>query len=84
MTLQPERMYLRALVPLLLIQLGRDGEAYNFIKFWLKNTRKGQYFTIGEDGLFPNLPFTEYTMKDQDMNEDIFEALGKKHQIYYI
>ena len=36
MALQPDRMYLRALVPLLLIQLGRDDEAYNFIKFWLK------------------------------------------------
>ena len=42
MTLQPDRMYLRALVPLLLIQLGRDDEAYNFIKFWLKNTPKEQ------------------------------------------
>ena len=42
MALQPNRMYLRALVPLLLIQLGRDDEAYNFIKFWLKNTPKEQ------------------------------------------
>ena len=37
---QPKAMYDRALVPLLLIQLGRDDEAYNFIKFWLKNTPK--------------------------------------------
>ena len=42
MALQPDRMYLRALVPLIFIQLGRDDEAYNFIKFWLKNTPKGQ------------------------------------------
>ena len=42
MALQPNRMYLRALVPLLFIQLGRDGDAYNFIKFWLKNTPNGQ------------------------------------------
>ena len=42
MALQPDRMYLRALVPLLFIQLGRDDEAYNFIKFWFKNTPKGQ------------------------------------------
>ena len=41
MTLQPARMYHRAVVPLLLIQIGRDNEAYNFIKFWLKNTPKG-------------------------------------------
>ena len=41
MTLQPARMYLRAIVPLLLIQIGKDDEAYNFIKFWLKNTPKG-------------------------------------------
>ena len=41
MTLQPARMYLRAIVPLLLIQIGKDNEAYNFIKFWLKNTPKG-------------------------------------------
>ena len=38
MALQPARMYLRAIVPLLLIQIRRDNEAYNFIKFWLKNT----------------------------------------------
>ena len=36
----------------------------------------GQDFTVGEDGLFPNLPFTEHTMRDQDENEDIFEVLG--------
>jgi hypothetical protein len=42
MALQPNKMYLRALVPLLLIQLGRDDEAYDFIKFWLKNTPKEQ------------------------------------------
>ena len=42
MALQPNRMYLRALVPLIFIQLGRDDEAYNFIKFWLKNTPKEQ------------------------------------------
>jgi len=34
-------MYHRAVVPLLLIKIGRDNEAYNFIKFWLKNTPKG-------------------------------------------
>ena len=44
MTLQPARMYLRAIVPLLLIQIGKDNEAYNFIKFWLKNTPKGIRF----------------------------------------
>ena len=44
MTLQPARMYHRAVVPLLLIQIGRDNEAYNFIKFWLKNTPKGIRF----------------------------------------
>jgi len=76
MALQPDRMYLRALVPLLLIQLGRDDEAYNFIKFWLKNTPKEQDFSVGELDLFPDLPFKEHTMKDQDKNEDIFEALG--------
>ena len=78
MKLQPFKMYLRALVPLLLIQLGRDDEAYNFIKFWLKNTPKSCDFQISEDGLFleKDLPFTEYTMKDQDKNEDIFEVLG--------
>jgi len=76
--LQPFYMYLRALVPLLYIQLGRDEEAYNFIKFWLKNTPRSQDFHISEDGLWleSNLPFVEYTMKDQDINEDIFEVLG--------
>ena len=32
-------------------------------------------FTVVEEGLFPNLPFREYTVKDQDKNEDIFEVL---------
>ena len=35
-------------------------------------------YTTGEDGLFPNLPFKEYTMKGQDKNEDIFKVLGIK------
>ena len=78
MALQPHRLYLRAIIPLLLIQLGRDDEAYNFIKFWLKNTPKEQDFTLGEEGLFPDLPFLEHTMKDEDKNEDIFEVLGIK------
>jgi len=78
MKLQPFKLYLRALVPLLMIQLGRDDDAYNFIKFWLKNTPKSCDFQISEDGLFleKDLPFTEYTMKEQDKNEDIFEVLG--------
>ena len=78
MALQPDQMYFRGFVPIHLIQLGQDDEAYNFIKFWLKNTPKGQDFTVGEEGLFPDLPFKEYTMKDQDKNEDIFEVLGIK------
>ena len=44
-------------------------------RFYKLLLTKGQDFTVGEDGLFPNLPFTEHTMKDQDENEDIFEAL---------
>ena len=78
MILQPNRMYFRAHVPLLFIQLGQDDMAYNFIKFWLKNTPKEQDFTVGEEGLFPDLPFLENTMKNQDKNEDIFEVLGIK------
>ena len=35
-------------------------------------------YTTGEDGLFPDLPFKEYTMKDQDKNEDIFKVLDIK------
>ena len=31
---------------------------------------------MGEEGLFPNLPFLEQTLKKQDKNEDIFEVLG--------
>ena len=33
-------------------------------------------FVTNEEGLFPNLPFTEVTMQGQDKNEDIFEVLG--------
>ena len=56
----------------------QDDEAYNYIKFWLKNTPKEQDFTVGEEGLFPNLPFLEQTLKKQDKSEDIFEVLGIK------
>ena len=34
MELQPYNLYLRALVPFMMVQLGKDDEAYNFIKFW--------------------------------------------------
>ena len=36
MELQPYNLYLRALVPFMMVQLGKDDEAYNFIKFWYK------------------------------------------------
>jgi len=83
MALQPDRMYLRALVPLLMLQLGKDDDAYNFIKFWVKNTPKDIYYQIGEDGLFPQLPFTEFTMKDQDKTEDLFKVLDKEAEKPY-
>ena len=38
MILQPFSLYLRMFIPLLMIQLGKDDEAYNFIKFWIKIT----------------------------------------------
>ena len=33
-------------------------------------------FVTNEEGLFPNLPFTEVTMQGQDKNEDILQVLG--------
>ena len=46
--LQPHHLYLRARTPLFMIQLGKDNDAYNFIKFWLQNTPKncGKYFAL--------------------------------------
>jgi len=85
MTLQPAFLHLRTWIPLLMLQLGKDDEAYNFIKFWLKNTPVQQvkgddqafYWQTSEDGVFDNvLPFTEFTMTGQDKNEDIMEALS--------
>ena len=38
MYLQPFSLYLRLLVPLLMMQIGKDEDAYCFIKFWVKNT----------------------------------------------
>ena len=35
-------------------------------------------YTVGEEGLFPDLPFKEHTLKDQDKKEDIFQALDIK------
>ena len=44
LTLQPSYLYLRMFIPLLMIQLGHDDEAYNFIKFWIKITPiQGKY-----------------------------------------
>jgi len=74
--LQPYHLYLRALIPLIMIELGKDDDAYNFIKFWLINTPKNCDFVTSEDGTFPNLPFIEVTMQGQDKNEDILEVLG--------
>jgi len=85
MTLQPAFLHLRNWIPLLMLQLGKDDEAYNFIKFWLKNTPvlqvKGDdqafYWRTSEEGVFDNvLPFTEFTMTGQDKNEDIMEELS--------
>ena len=46
--LQPHHMYMRVRIPLIMIQLGKDNDAYNFIKFWLQNTPKnrGKYDTL--------------------------------------
>ena len=33
---------------------------------------------MGEEGLFPNLPFLEQTLEKQDKSEDIFEVLAIK------
>ena len=38
---------------------------------------------IGEDGLFPQLPFTEITMKDQDKTEDLFKVLDREAEKPY-
>ena len=38
MILQPLSLHLRMLIPLLMIQIGKDDEAYGFIKFWVKIT----------------------------------------------
>ena len=50
---------------------------YNFYPCALMNFLFSD-FTIVEEGLFPDLPFKEYTMKDQDKSEDIFEVLSIK------
>lgn len=83
MTLQPANLQLRKWIPLLMIQLGKDADAYNFIKFWLKNTHVKQaqgdefYYRTSEEGAFgDSVPFTEFTMVGQDKNEDIMEALS--------
>ena len=58
MTLQPANLQLRKWIPLLMIQLGKDADAYNFIKFWLKNTHVKQaqgdefYYRTSEEGAF--------------------------------
>ena len=40
--LQPSSLNLRMIVPLLMIQLGKDDEAYCFIKHWVKITITGK------------------------------------------
>ena len=55
--LQPHHLYMRALIPLMMIQVGKDDDAYNFIKFWLQNTPKnqGKQFAWFVEKIFSNL-----------------------------
>ena len=78
---QPHFLYLRYEAAILMLMLGKDGEAYNFIKFWLSKSRVKMdkdihsKFTITEtfeDGPF----FTDFTMNGQDKRENIFEKLS--------
>ena len=64
-----------------MLMLGKDGEAYNFIKFWLSKSRVKEdkdihaKFTITEtfeDGPF----FKDFTKNGQDKRENIFEKLS--------
>ena len=47
---------------------------YNSMKLCLK---------VGEDGLFPKLPFNEITMADQDKSENLFQILDKSAEKPY-
>ena len=64
-----------------MLMLGKDGEAYNFIKFWLSKSRveeekeihaKFKITETFEDGPF----FKDFTKNGQDKRENIFEKLS--------
>ena len=64
-----------------MIMLGKDGEAYNFIKFWLSKSRvkkdtdihaKFEITETFEDGPFCK----DFTKNGQDKRENIFEKLS--------
>ena len=77
---QPHFLYLRYEAAILMLMLGKDGEAYNFIKFWLSKSRvkmdkdihsKFPITETFEEGPF----FKDFTMNGQDKRENIFEKL---------
>ena len=58
-----------------MLMLGKDSEAYSFIKFWLSKSRVHSKFTLMEtfeDGPF----FKDFTKNGQNKREDIFEKLS--------
>ena len=77
---QPHFLYLRYKTAILMLMLGKDGEAYNFIKFWLSKSRVEKdkdihaKFTITET--FEDGPFLkDFTKNGQDKRENVFEKL---------
>ena len=75
--------FIRYGVPMMYLNLGQDDEAYNFIKFWLWETKKtcdmhmkcsGQLkpFIEFED----QKPFVKMSLKGQDKEENLIEELN--------
>ena len=62
MSLQPTFFFPRNYVPLMMVQLGRDDDAYNFIKFWLKNTPVEEVEGTLKIKLFDNMRFDQITL----------------------
>ena len=72
LTLQPSYLYLRMLIPLIMIQLGKDDEAYNFIKFWIKITPIQGKVEIFLKGSLDSIPSPSPSVKIQIMREIMF------------
>jgi hypothetical protein len=76
--------FIRYGVPMMYLNLGQDDDAYNFIKFWLLETKKSRDMHVKCPGLFwsPYIsfedqnPFDKMSLEGQVKEENLIEELN--------